>query len=111
MVAMISLEFLTQDNSITGIDGTKTTRRALIGELINNHNDEVSLLYAQALGQKTFVDYMNQKAKALGLTNTTFISVEDPAMTTEEDYAKFVNYIDTYKTYLRKVGGSTTTTR
>jgi hypothetical protein len=111
MVAMISLEFLTQDNTITGPNGELTTRRTLLPKLINNGDDNISLLYAQALGQKTYVDYMNQKAKALGLANTVFISVEDPAMTTLEDSAKFTNYIDTYKTYLRKIESATSSAK
>ena len=108
MVAMISLEVLTQDTSITGLSGEKTSRRKILPELIVNNNDKVIRLYVQALGEETYLDYMNRKAQALGLANTVFTSTHDPAITTNGDYEKFLDYIDTYKTYLNTVRGIST---
>lgn len=101
MVATISLELLTQDNKILDTnDTTMTTRRSLLPRLLNNHDTSVSILYAKSLGEKAFIQAMNNKAESLGLTNTKFINVTSPAFTTEEDYARFMNYITTYKSYL-----------
>lgn len=102
MVASISLEVLTQDNEISDIDGlTITTRRKLLSRLINSGDSAVARLYAQSLGEDTFISLMNQKAQALGLTNTRFGSIDQPVNTTYDDYARFMTYIGTYKSYLR----------
>ncbi len=103
MVATISLEFLTQDNEILNTDNTSnTTRRTLISRLLKG-DDDVALLYAKSYEKNTFLNYMNAKAKALGLTNTTFTDIQKPAETTEEDLARFMNHIDIYKSYLNTV--------
>lgn len=109
MVAAISLEVLTQDNPITGLDGEKTTRRKLLPKLLVEGNDDVGALYAQALGERQFVSMMNSKAQALGLTNTFFTSTQEVASTTDDDYLRFMSYIDIYKSYLRKVDGQAAT--
>ncbi len=103
MVTTISLEILPQDNEIIGLDGEMTTRRKMIPDLIRNKNDAVSRIYAQALSEKTFVEYMNTKARAIGLTNTVFTGTKSPALTTEEDQLRFAHYIDTYKSYIRAI--------
>lgn len=107
MVAVISLEVLTQDNEITDTDGkTITTRRAILPRLLEG-DDTVSALYAQALGEDTFLSYMNQKAQALGMSNTRFSSLTEPVLTTEEDSARFAHYLRSYKTYLLTLSSST----
>lgn len=101
MVATISLEVLTQDDEIIDSDGiTPTTRRKILPRLVLVGDDAVSRVYAQARGSETFIDYMNQKARALGLTNTHFESFTEPVATTEEEYARFMHYIQEYKSYL-----------
>ena len=101
MVAAISLEALTQDNEITDTDGVSvTTRRTLLRRLLTAGDDSVSTKLAQALGEGTYVSYMNQKAQALGLTNTLFTSVTSPASTTPADQERFMQHIENYKTYL-----------
>lgn len=108
MVATISLEALTQDNEILNTDRiTITTRKDLLPRLLLKADSSVALLYANSVGQSTFIDLMNKKAKALGLTNTHFDNVTSPASTTYEDYDKFMLYINTYKSYLRKLETST----
>lgn len=104
MSASISLEFLTQDNAITDTDGvTVTTRRNLLQRLLVSGDTAISHLYAKSIGEQAFITAMNQKAKAIGLTNTQFESVDAPVATTYEDYARFMMYITTYKSYLREV--------
>ena len=104
MTASISLEFLTQDNAITDTDGvTVTTRRNLLQRLLVSGDTAIAHLYAQSIGEQAFINAMNQKAKAIGLTNTQFESVDAPVATTYEDYTRFMTYISTYKSYLRAV--------
>lgn len=104
MVATISLEALTQDNQILDTDRmTLTTRKTILPRLIKGGDSSVSLLYANSIGEKSFINLMNQKAESLGLTNTTFTNVISPVSTTYEDYARFMSYIDTHKSYLRTI--------
>lgn len=103
MVASISLEALTQDNEIAGLEGEMTTRRKILPNLVVDGNTAVASLYAQSIGEENFVKLMNQKAKALGLTNTHFIDVTSPVATTYEDQERFMTYIATYKSYLEKM--------
>lgn len=103
MVATISLELLTQDNSIVNSDGiAMTTRKQILPRLLNNNDTRVSTLYAHSLGEKTFIQAMNNKARALGMTNTIFTDVTMPTLTTNEDYSRFMEYITTYKSYLQQ---------
>lgn len=99
MVAAISLEFLTQDNEII-FEGMQTTRRTILPDLVVYKDDSVSVEYTETLGRKGYVARMNEKAKALGLHNTTFTDVTTPATTTLEDSERFLQYIKTYKSYL-----------
>lgn len=102
MVATISLEALTQDDPILSIDNTTyTTRKTLLPLLIRDKNPLVAKKYTDALGEEMFVALMNKKAKALGLSNTTFIDATSPAVTTFDDYMRFMAYITTFKSYLR----------
>lgn len=102
MAAIVSLDVLPQDNEFENpyAPGEFTTRRKLLPKLIAEQDDSIIQLYAQALGTSVFIDYMNQKAKALGMYNTTFTSIKDPVATTPEDYERFTDYIETYKSYL-----------
>jgi hypothetical protein len=99
MVAAISLEFLTQDNEIS-FEGMQTTRRTILPDLLVYKDDTVSIEYTETLGRKGYVARMNEKAKALGLNNTTFTDVTTPAVTTPKDSERFFQYIKTYKSYL-----------
>jgi hypothetical protein len=101
MVATVSLEVLAQDNEITDIDGKgMTTRRKLLPRLLIDGDDRVSEKLSASLGADTFIMYMNKKAVSLGLTNTTFTSLDSPVLTTAEDRERFMHYITEYKTYL-----------
>ena len=104
MVATISLETLTQDNSIIDTDNTtETTRRKILTRLITEGDTSVSVRYAESVGTKEFVERMNKKAESLGLTNTNFNDATSSVLTTEEDYKRFMDYIVTYKSYLKSV--------
>lgn len=110
MVATISLEVLTQDNAITDTDGeTLTTRKKLLPRLLVEGDDDISRTFARSRGEAVFVEYMNKKAKALGLTNTVFTHVDAPATTSPEDQARFLDYLSVYKSYLLTVGTTTPT--
>lgn len=109
MAATISLEALTQDNSIFDERGREATRRKLLPRLLQNGDTSVSITYASYVGEKAFIDMMNQKAKALGMTNTTFRSVTESTETTSTDIARFFSYINNYKSYIRAVENATST--
>jgi hypothetical protein len=107
MIATISLEFLTQDNEIVDTDGvTVATRRTLLPRLVKSGDSSVAHLYANSLGETTFISLMNQKAAALGLSSTHFESLDEPVVTSYEDYERFMTYITTYKSYLRTMQAS-----
>ncbi len=103
MVATISLEALTQDNPIIGLNGEETTRRKILPKLVLEGNSNIAKLYAQSIGEENFIARMNQKATILGLTHTHFTDVSSPVETTYEDYARFMTYIKTYKSYLLNI--------
>lgn len=103
MTAIVSLEYLTQDNKINNIgNNSSTTRLELLPTILNNNNTDASIIYKGVLSDKTFIQAMNKRALSLGLTNTTFTDVNTPASTTEEDYNRFMSHILTYKSYLVK---------
>ncbi len=103
MAASISLEALTQDNKIIGVEGEETTRRNILPRLVIDGNTAVTTLYAQSIGEGNFVHLMNQKAMALGLSNTHFINATSSVTTTYEDQERFMRYIATYKSYLLEI--------
>jgi L,D-transpeptidase catalytic domain len=107
MVATISLETLTQDDEVIGIAGLPTTRREMLPLLLKNNDIRVSHHYAQTIGEQAFISLMNKKLEALGLSNTTFKDVISPVLTTKEDYARFMDYITTYKSYLLLIATTT----
>ena len=101
MIATISLELLTQDNPIPTTDeNVLTTRRKLLPKILDEPTSNPTLIYTSTMTDEEFTQAMNDKAKALGLTNTTFTRTTAPASTTEEDYARFMGHIVTYKSYL-----------
>lgn len=106
MIATISLEFLNQDDEIVLPAGT-TTRLALIRKLLQDNNLTTNKLHTRTLGEKAFIEYMNKKAQALGLTNTTFVDVTQPTRTTNPEYERFMEHINTYKSYLKLQASST----
>lgn len=104
MASIISLEYLTQDDMIFYDNETKIVERLeLLPLLLTGKVQDVSLLYRDTMSDATFVKAMNKRAESLGLTNTTFTNVNEEAITTEEDYARFMNYIFMYKSYLDKM--------
>jgi L,D-transpeptidase catalytic domain len=107
MTAIVSLEALTQDNEIITRGGEVTTRRNELPRLINEDDKNVALLYAHSIGKESFVELMNEKAKALGLSNTLFVSPTSSAITTDTDLLRFYGYINAYKSYLRSIEKTT----
>ncbi len=104
MSAIISLEFLNQDNTIKNSVNFKTkTRLQFIPDIINNNTIDASQVYKDAMSDKSFVESMNNKAKSIGLSNTFFADVNSPSITSEEDYGRFMSHIITYKSYLNTV--------
>lgn len=109
MVATISLEVLTQDNDIVDVTGNVVTRKGILSRLVQDGDKNVARTYANYLGEGSYLKLMEQKASALGLSNTTFTSVTGPAITSEADLVRFFSYINNYKSYLRGLESTTTT--
>lgn len=107
MVAIVSLEALSQDNDIVGTRGEVTTRKKMLPSLLRDGDMRVATSYASTLGQTTFTDLMNKKARALGLSNTFFPSATEDAITSQKDIARLSNYINNYKSYVREVEKAT----
>ena len=101
MVATVSLEALAQDTTIVDISGDLTTRKTLLPKLIRAGDQTVSHTYEQSIVDASFVQLMNTKASALGLTNTHFYDATSSVTTTYDDYERFMTYISTYKSYIR----------
>lgn len=108
MATIVSLEVLKQDEKIQDLDSTYTTRRKLIPRLINDKDDSVIAQLSEGMGEEIFLDYMNKKAAAIGLTNTAFGSIDEAATTTEQDYFRLRRYVSDYKSYLVSVATTTT---
>jgi hypothetical protein len=106
MVALVSLETLTQDNSIVDAVGNITTRRATLSKLVLQGDFSLTGLYTKDMGEEAYLQLMNQKAEALGLSNTHFENLNSPVTTTYDDYVRFMNYISTYKSYLLSLSNS-----
>lgn len=102
MSAIISLEFLTQDDEIYFNNGT-TTRKKLLNDLVNKGDTSVSNFYASSYGDNLFIERMNEKAESIGLNNTHFTSATESAETTANDYNNFLIYIKNYKSYLLNI--------
>lgn len=98
MTAIISLEFLPQDDEILW-NGKKTTRLALLPKLLDG-NESVALFYAKTLGQETFIELMNEKAHAIGLHETVFSSLGETPKTSGKDLMLFYAYLKNHKSYL-----------
>lgn len=103
MVATISLEALSQDTTILDSEGSLTTRKTLLPRLIHVGDPLVSRVYEQSIEEHSFVDLMNTKAAALGLTNTHFYDATSSVTTTYDDYERFMTYISRYKSYMRGI--------
>jgi hypothetical protein len=107
MSTIISLEFLNQETSIALIEKKSVTRLALATALLTGSSSDIRALYQDTMTDDYFLRAMNIRAKTLGLTNTTFISSTSSAITTEEDYSRFISHVLTYKSYLSTITRST----
>lgn len=108
MVATISLEALTQDSPLHDGKGNITTRKNILPILLSKRDTSITPLLTRSMGEENFVALMNKKALILGMSNTRFTDTTSPVWTTNEDYDRFMNYIDTYKSYLRTVQNTST---
>lgn len=98
MAAIISLEFLNQDDPVQ-FNGKETTRLALLPKLLSG-NESVALFYAKALGNEKYIALMNEKAKAIGLHETSFATLNETPKTSGKDLMLFYSYLKNHKSYL-----------
>lgn len=104
MTAIISLEFLNQDTLIQK-NNALSSRLTLLPSLLLGSVANPKIFYKDSMSDDYFLRAMNVRAKTLGLTNTTFSDINQPALTTEEDYGRFMSHILTYKSYLAVTTG------
>ncbi len=103
MVAFISLEHLNQDDRIFDTATSTMTRLSFLTTILEDSTLNVEPIFKDTMNNERFIKAMNDRAKSLGLSNTLFTDVNSSAITTEEDYKRFVSHILTYKSYLRTV--------
>ena len=75
---------------------------SLIYPLLFDANDTAAKAFARERGVKSFVHDMNQKASAMGMTDTEFGGVlsTDPSTTTARDLLTFLSYVNIHKHFL-----------
>lgn len=102
MTAIVSLETQNQNDILYDRNSTSqgVMRRNLLTKAITKPQGNEFGLLLQNQSEVQFILAMNTKAKTLGMTNTTFVNTNSPAITTKEDMKKLNDYIVTYKTYL-----------
>lgn len=121
MTALISLETLNQYKTVRISDeavktygsqggfiaGEEYTLGDLLYPLILESSNDAAEAMASYQNRKSFIQNMNSKSKAIGLTNTNF---EDPSglspknYSTSRDLFKLVKYIFEYKSFILDVG-------
>lgn len=90
-VATISKNAATQIGSVVGLrTGEKITIENLLKGLLIPSGNDAAMALAEHMGEEAFLAKMNEKAKLLGMNNTTFLSpsgLDDDATTTAKDLA------------------------
>jgi hypothetical protein len=104
MVAIVSLETLTQDDHRLNTDGRILTRKESLNDLVTSGSTSTINLHVSTT-EKDYILLMNKKASAIGLSSTNFKSMSEPALTTYDDYLRFMSYVSSYKSYLLSLPG------
>lgn len=100
MTAILSLEMFNQDDEIYTTTYGVVTRKDLLSHLLSKEKFFAENIYKDKTSRTDFIQAMNVRAKTLGLTNTHFVDADNPVITTEEDYLRFMNYVRVYKSFL-----------
>lgn len=103
LTASVSLEMQAQDKAVPPPSYKEletTTRREELSSLINQGNGEIIKWFAAPVGEKTFVSWMNQKSKALGMTDTVINEINSMPLTTARDEAMLLAHLYVFKSYL-----------
>lgn len=109
MTAIITTEYINLDNSVTVPEeaivytskarlhaGEKYRVYQLLFPLLMESSNEAAETIARAYGRSAFVKYMNDKAKAIGMTHTTFVDpsgASEGNISTAEDLYMLAKYI------------------
>ena len=119
VTALVSAEYINLDKEIaitpsmvvkTSLPrltaGEKVGAYALLYPLLEESSNEAAEALAQSVGRARFVDLMNQKAAALGMTHTHFV---DPSgsgegnVSTAEDLFQLAKYIYNNRSFVLKI--------
>ncbi len=97
MTALISLEKMNQSNLLTfGAQGEKFSVEDLLYPLLLESNNEAAEALARAHGRDSFIALMNEKAKTIGLKQTTFADpsgISGGNRSTAQDLLTFIDYL------------------
>lgn len=119
ITALVATEYINLDKTLTitkSMIVTTSKPRLWAGQqvrafdlmypLLLESSNEVAEVFAQTLGRERFIGLMNEKARALGLSNTHFI---DPAgfdagnVSTAEDLFSLLKYLYTNQSFFLKI--------
>lgn len=99
MVAVTAMEFLNQYSPVM-FEGKETTHSDMLAEYMTSGDDRIAERFADDLGRATFISRMNERARALGLMDTTFTSVTSEAATSVTNLARFNDHLTINKSYI-----------
>lgn len=99
MVALVATDHMNIEKKV----GTNSIYDLLFPMLLES-SDEASVTIAGALGEEHFVKLMNQKAQAIGMTNTHFLNVSSSeSASTAQDLFSLAKYLDTNRSFILKM--------
>jgi hypothetical protein len=99
MTALISLESIDQNKNLKNFGNVKDA----LTTMLKSNDNNITLAIANSYGERGFVEKMNKKAAAIGLSDTIYSSVNyDDAKnkTTLADNIKLLKYIENNKSYI-----------
>ncbi len=120
MTALVSLETINQERQVTvsanalatygeagGLSlGEKIRMQDLIFPLLLESSNDASEVIAEAAGRHNFINHMNERAKAIGLSKTKFADpsgISPGNVSTPTDILKLTSYLFKDKSYLFQI--------
>ena len=99
MTALISLESIDQSKNLKKFGNVKDA----LTTMLKSNDNNITLAMANSYGERGFVEKMNKKAAAIGLTDTVYSSVnynDTENKITLADNIKLLKYIENNKSYI-----------
>jgi len=102
MTALISLETIDQNRDLANYGNIKSA----LSDMFKYNDIQIAKSIASIYGEGNFINKMNEKAAAIGLTNTRYNSLnykDEKNIIDNEDTVKLINYIINNKSYIYKI--------